>query len=104
MGSLLRPFPVRNPVRLLCSAGVSGTADLARLSLVPVRRMIEKEFAGESAALLFAGSSLHADQDARRVGERLATLGRSSASAQRGLACAVEAELMLAGPTSALLA
>ena len=33
-------------------------ADLARLSLLPVRRMIEEEFAGESAALLFAGSSL----------------------------------------------
>jgi len=62
MGSLLRPFPpVRNAARLLAAAGISGTLDLARLSLLSVRRMMEEEFDGESAALLFAGNALHAD-------------------------------------------
>jgi hypothetical protein len=33
-------------------------ADLARLSLLPVRRMTGEEFAGESAALLFARAGI----------------------------------------------
>jgi phytoene dehydrogenase-like protein len=62
MGSLLRPFPpVRNAGRLLSSAGFDGMVDLGRMSLLPVRRMVEEEFHGESAALLFAGNALHAD-------------------------------------------
>jgi phytoene dehydrogenase-like protein len=62
MGSLLRPFPpVRNAARLLRSAGIPGSLELARLALMSVRRMAEENFAGESAGLLFAGNALHAD-------------------------------------------
>jgi phytoene dehydrogenase-like protein len=62
MGSLLRPFPpLRNAVRLVSAAGLAATFDLARLSLLSVRRMMEEEFDGDSAALLFAGNALHAD-------------------------------------------
>lgn len=62
MGSLLRPFPpVRNATRLVASVGPARVLDLARLSLLSVRRMMEEEFDGESAALLFAGNALHAD-------------------------------------------
>lgn len=62
MDSLLQPFPpVRHSVRLLRAAGLAGTADLARLSLLTVRRMMEEEFDNEAAGLLFAGNALHAD-------------------------------------------
>ena len=62
MGSLLRPFPpVRSAARLIRSAGLAGTLDLARLALLSVRRLSEENFDGESAALLFAGNALHAD-------------------------------------------
>ena len=62
MASLLRPFPpVRPAWRLLRAAGVDGTLDLARLALLPVRRMVEEVFDGEAAGLLFAGNALHAD-------------------------------------------
>ena len=63
MNCLLRPFPpVRHAVRLLHDIGLSGTIDLARRALLPLRRMIEEEqFEGEPSALLFAGNALHAD-------------------------------------------
>jgi phytoene dehydrogenase-like protein len=62
MGSLLRPFPpVRDALRLVRAAGLDGTAELARLALLSVRRLIEENFSGEAAALLFAGNALHAD-------------------------------------------
>lgn len=62
IGSLFRPFPpVRNAVKLLAAAGPSGTFDLARMSLLSVRRMMEEEFRGEAASLLYAGNALHAD-------------------------------------------
>ncbi len=62
MGSLLRPFPpVRNAARLVRTTGVSGALELARLSLMSVRRMAEEHFDGESAALLLTGNALHAD-------------------------------------------
>jgi phytoene dehydrogenase-like protein len=62
MGALLRPFPpVRDAARLVRAAGVHGALELARLSLLSVRRMTEEAFDGEAAALLFAGNALHAD-------------------------------------------
>jgi phytoene dehydrogenase-like protein len=62
VGALLRPFPpVREAARLLRAGGIDGTADLARMSLLSLRRMTEEEFSGEAAALLFAGNALHAD-------------------------------------------
>ncbi len=63
IGTLLRPFPpVREGVRLLRAAGIGGSMELARLALMSVRRFSEESFAGESAALLFAGNALHADR------------------------------------------
>jgi phytoene dehydrogenase-like protein len=62
MGALLRPFPpVRNAAALVHSAGVGGTLDLARLAVVSLRQMMEEEFDGAAAPLLFAGNALHAD-------------------------------------------
>lgn len=62
MASLLRPFPpVRSAARLIARTRVAGTLDLARLALLPLRRFVEEEFRGESAADLFAGNALHAD-------------------------------------------
>jgi phytoene dehydrogenase-like protein len=62
MESLLAPFPpVRAGASLARHAGARGMRDLLRTALLPVRRMIEEEFRGESAGLLFAGNALHAD-------------------------------------------
>ena len=62
VSALLRPFPpLRHIARLTAKAGAAGTADLARLSLLTVRRMMKEEFVGEAAGLLFAGNALHAD-------------------------------------------
>jgi len=62
MKSLLRPFPpVRDGARLLRAAGVTGVLELARLAVLPVRRLVDEDFTGESASLLFAGNALHAD-------------------------------------------
>jgi phytoene dehydrogenase-like protein len=62
VGSLLRPFPpVRDATRLLLSSRLDGTLDLARMSLLPLRRFVEEEFGGQAAAMLFAGNALHAD-------------------------------------------
>jgi phytoene dehydrogenase-like protein len=60
--ALLDPFPpVRAATRLAARRGVRGTLDLARQSLVPVRRMAQERFAGPGGGLLLAGAALHAD-------------------------------------------
>ena len=63
INALLTPFP---PVRsLLGAARRSGSIDelmeLARLGVVPVRRLGEERFAGGGARRLLAGLALHAD-------------------------------------------
>ena len=56
------------------AARPSGMLDLARLSLLPLRRFIEEEFDGEAAGLLFAGSALHADLTPETSGSALFAL------------------------------
>ena len=46
---------------ILRRLGVHGTVDFARLAVTPVRRFAQERFAGEGAALLLAGNSLHSD-------------------------------------------
>jgi len=62
LAALLSPFPpVRAALRLLRATGPRGAMTLARRGALPVRRFVEEEFGGESAALLYSGCSLHAD-------------------------------------------
>lgn len=59
--SMLSPFPpVRAGLRLAVAAR-GELADLARLAVLPVRRMVQESFDGEAAAVLLAGNALHAD-------------------------------------------
>jgi phytoene dehydrogenase-like protein len=70
--ALLRPFPpVRAATRLVASARVDGIRELARLSLVPLRRYVEEQFRGDQASLLFAGMALHADLTPETAGSAL---------------------------------
>jgi phytoene dehydrogenase-like protein len=70
--ALLRPFPpVRAAVRLAAAARVDGIRELARLSLVPLRRWVEEEFDGDQASLLLAGMALHADLTPETAGSAL---------------------------------
>jgi phytoene dehydrogenase-like protein len=60
--ALLSPFPpLRAGLDLARQLGRRGLLELARLSVVPVRRLAEEEFGGEGGALLLAGNALHAD-------------------------------------------
>jgi phytoene dehydrogenase-like protein len=60
--AFMGPFPpIRAAGRLASSLGVRGTAELARDALVPVGRFADERFRGDAAALLLAGSALHAD-------------------------------------------
>lgn len=62
LAALFRPFPpVASLARLLRDAGVRGTLDLARLAVLPVRRLGAERFRGEGGPLLLAGSAQHAD-------------------------------------------
>ena len=59
MGSLLRPFPpVRDAMSLLAAARLSGTAELARLAVLSLRRMMEEEFRGDAARVVFSLSTV----------------------------------------------
>lgn len=70
--ALLRPFPpVRAAARLAIAARVDGVRELARLSLVPLRRYVEEQFGGDQASLLFAGMALHADLTPETAGSAL---------------------------------
>jgi phytoene dehydrogenase-like protein len=62
LDAMFTPFPpVRAVVRLLRRTGVAGSLDLARLAVLPVRRLAEERFRGEGAALLLAGNAMHSD-------------------------------------------
>ncbi|HSL59905.1 MAG TPA: NAD(P)/FAD-dependent oxidoreductase [Acidimicrobiales bacterium] len=62
LAAALRPMPPLRPAAsLVRRLGARGTADLARLALLPVRRLAEEHFGGEGAALLLAGNALHTD-------------------------------------------
>jgi phytoene dehydrogenase-like protein len=60
--AVFRPFPPIMPAqRLVRALGIGETARLARLALLSARRFGEEQFDGEGAALLVAGSGMHAD-------------------------------------------
>ena len=62
LAALFTPFPpVRAGIRLSRRLGAAGLLRFARQSLLPVRRLAKEEFTGTGAALLLAGSALHAD-------------------------------------------
>ena len=62
LDALFSPFPpVRAAARLLRRTGVAGGLDLARLAVLPVRRLAEERFRGAGAALLLAGNAMHTD-------------------------------------------
>jgi phytoene dehydrogenase-like protein len=62
LGAFFSPFPpVRPAMRLVRELGPAELLRLARLSLLPVRRLGEETFAGEAGTVLLAGNALHAD-------------------------------------------
>ncbi|ORT56462.1 NAD(P)/FAD-dependent oxidoreductase [Streptomyces sp. CB03238] len=62
LGALFTPFPpVRASARLATRLRAAGGLRLARMMLLPVRRLTEEEFHGEGGRLLLAGNALHAD-------------------------------------------
>jgi phytoene dehydrogenase-like protein len=62
MHAFTTPFPpLRAGVRLAGALRVRGALELARLAVLPLRRLAEEAFRGEGAALLLAGNALHAD-------------------------------------------
>ncbi|QGG95728.1 phytoene desaturase family protein [Actinomarinicola tropica] len=59
--SLLSPFPpIRGGVRLAASARLE-LLEVARLLVMPVRRLAEERFGGDGPGLLLAGNALHGD-------------------------------------------
>ncbi len=62
LDALFRPLPPAGPLlRLLARTRVGGTLDLARLAVLPVRRMAHETFRGEGGGLLLTGNAMHAD-------------------------------------------
>ncbi|GEK23429.1 phytoene desaturase family protein [Cellulomonas xylanilytica] len=62
LDALFTPFPpVVSAVRLLRRLGVAGGVDLARLALLPVRRLADESFRGDGGGLLLTGNAMHAD-------------------------------------------
>lgn len=62
LDALFTPFPpAASLVRLLRRSGVRGALDLARLAVLPVRRLGVERFRGRGAPLLLTGNALHAD-------------------------------------------
>jgi phytoene dehydrogenase-like protein len=62
LDALFTPFPpVTSGLRLLARSGVPGTLDLARLAVMPVRRLGHERFRGEGGPLLLTGNAMHAD-------------------------------------------
>ena len=53
--------PVRSAARLLKNLGRRGALDLARLAVLPVRRLAAEHFRGDGARLLLTGNAMHAD-------------------------------------------
>lgn len=59
--ALLSPFPpVRGGLKLAVAAR-HELAEVARLAVLPIRRLVEESFRGPAAAALLAGNALHAD-------------------------------------------
>jgi phytoene dehydrogenase-like protein len=70
--ALLSPFPpVRAGLRLAAKLRTRGLLDLARLGVIPARRLAEEHFGGEGGALLLAGNALHTDLSPEAAGSGL---------------------------------
>ncbi|GGM16692.1 phytoene desaturase family protein [Nakamurella endophytica] len=62
LDALFVPFPpVRAALSLLGRTRVRGALDLARLAMLPVRRLAQENFSGDGAALLLTGNAMHSD-------------------------------------------
>jgi len=62
LDALFTPLPpVAAVVRLLRRTGVAGALDLARLGVLPVRRLADENFRGDGGGLLLTGNAMHAD-------------------------------------------
>ncbi|WP_298458999.1 NAD(P)/FAD-dependent oxidoreductase [uncultured Cellulomonas sp.] len=62
LDALFTPFPpVTSGLRLLARSGVAGSLDLARLAVLPVRRLGDEHFRGDGGPLLLTGNAMHSD-------------------------------------------
>ncbi|GIG28226.1 phytoene desaturase family protein [Cellulomonas marina] len=62
LDALFTPIPpVKAVARILGRTGVGGALDLARLALLPVRRLADESFRGQGGGLLLTGNAMHAD-------------------------------------------
>ncbi len=62
LDALFTPFPpLWSALKVLRTLGGRGSLDFARMAVSPVRGFTREQFAGEGAALLLAGNSLHSD-------------------------------------------
>ena len=62
LDALFTPFPpVRSLLEVLRRTGTAEALDLARLAVLPVRRLAQERFTGDGAALLLTGNALHSD-------------------------------------------
>lgn len=62
LDALFTPFPPVTPaLRILRRLGADGTLDLARLAVLPVRRLADERFGGYGAKLLLTGNAMHSD-------------------------------------------
>ncbi|HEU5270883.1 MAG TPA: NAD(P)/FAD-dependent oxidoreductase [Jatrophihabitans sp.] len=60
--ALFTPLPALGPAsRMFARLGVGGSLRMARMALLPVRRLGEELFTGEGGTILLAGNALHAD-------------------------------------------
>jgi phytoene dehydrogenase-like protein len=81
--ALFTPLPALGPAsRLLAGLGAGGALRMARLAVLPVRRLGEERFNGAGAPILLAGNALHADLPPEGAGSAiygwlLAMLGQS---------------------------
>jgi phytoene dehydrogenase-like protein len=70
--ALFTPFPpVAAGAGLLRAAKASGALRLARLALLPVRRLAEETFAGDGGRLLLTGNAMHTDIPPQSAGSGL---------------------------------
>lgn len=62
LDALFTPFPpIRSAIGLLRRLRISGTMDLARLAVLPVRQLAAENFRGEGAGVLLTGNAMHSD-------------------------------------------
>ncbi len=72
LDALFTPIPpVRALVSILRRVGTAGRIDLARLALLPVRRLGNEAFRGDGGPLLLTGNSMHSDVPPDSAGSAL---------------------------------